>query len=134
MNKFFSKSILGYNPVNDRIITVILKVHPYNVTVVQFYSVTFDATIMEIEAFYDILQETLDSIPNRDIKVIIGDANAKIGKAACVNGVHGKYGSGKQNEQGQRPFESCTINNLMVTNTLFQYHPRYLFTWFSPDR
>ena len=35
---------------------------------------------MEVEAFCDILQETSDSIPNRDVKVIIGDANAKIGK------------------------------------------------------
>ena len=134
LNKFVSKTVLGYHPVNDRIITVRLKAHPYNVTVVQFYSPTSDATIVEVETFYDILQETLDSIPNRDIKVKVGDANSKIGRMACASATHGKYGLGEQNEQGQRLLEFCTINNLIVTNTLFQHHPRRLYTYrLSPD-
>ena len=45
LNKFVSKAVL------DRIITVRLKAHPYNVTVVQFYSLTSDATIVEVETF-----------------------------------------------------------------------------------
>lgn len=52
--------------------------------------------------------------------ITVGDANAKIGK-------HGKY------EQGQQFLEICTINNLIVTNTLFQHQPRRLYTWLSPD-
>ena len=67
MNKFASKTVLGYHPVNDRIITVRLKAHPYIVIVVQFYSLTSDATIVEAETFYNIFQETIDLMPNRDI-------------------------------------------------------------------
>ena len=67
MNKFASKTVLGYHLVNDRIITVRLKAHLYNVIVVQFYSLTSDATIVEVETFYDIFQETIDLIPNRDV-------------------------------------------------------------------
>ena len=76
LNKFVSKAVLGYHPINDRIITVRLKAHLYNFTVVQFYSPTSNATIVEVETFCDILQETLDSIPNRDIKIRLGDAIA----------------------------------------------------------
>ena len=43
LNKFVSKTVL------NRIITVRLKAHPYNATVVQFYSPTSDATIVEVE-------------------------------------------------------------------------------------
>eukprot|EP00794_Sanderia_malayensis_P005102 gene5102-5748_t len=133
LNKLVSKTVLGYNPVNDGIITVRSKAHPYNVTVIQFYSPTSDATEVEVEAFYDILQETLDSIPNRDIKILMGDANAKIGRTVCASATHGKYGLGEKNEQGQRLLEFCAINNLIVTNTLFQHHPRRLVIWISPD-
>ena len=52
---------------------------------------------------------------------------------AYASATHGKYGLGEQNEQGQRLLESCTINNLIVTNTLFQHHPGRLYTWISPD-
>ena len=30
--------------------------------------------------------------------------------------------------------EFCNINNLTVVNTLFQHHPRHLYTWASPDK
>ena len=133
LNKFVSKTAIGYHPIIDRIITCRLKPYPYSVTVVQFYSPTSDAIIVEVETFYDILQESLDSIPNRDIKVIVGDANANVGRMVYSSATHGKYGLGEHNEQGQRLLEFCTINNLIITDVLVQHHPRRLYTWFSLD-
>ena len=78
VSELYNEHGYQHHPINGRVMTVRLTAHPYNVTVVQFYSPTSDATIVEVETFYDILQETLDSIPNRDIKVIVGDANAKL--------------------------------------------------------
>ena len=39
---------------------------------------------------------------------------------AYASAAGGKYGLGEQNEQGQRLLELCTINNLIIINTLFQ--------------
>ena len=75
-----SKAVMGYNPVNDRIITIRMKAHPMNITVVQVYAPTTDATEEEMDNFYGVLQDTLDSISGRDITMIIGDCNAKVEK------------------------------------------------------
>ena len=38
-----------------------------------------------------------------------------------------------QNEAGQRLTEFCQENSLVIANTLFQQHKRWLYTWTSPD-
>ena len=38
-----------------------------------------------------------------------------------------------QNEAGQRLTEFCQENALVIANTLFQQHKRWLYTWTSPD-
>ena len=45
----------------------------------------------------------------------------------------GKFGPGVQNEAGQRLTEFCQENVLVIANTLFQQHKRWLHTWTSPD-
>ena len=50
-----------------------------------------------------------------------------------IPGVTGKFGLGVQNEAGQRLTEFCQENMLVIANTLFQQHKRWLNTWTSPD-
>ena len=45
----------------------------------------------------------------------------------------GKFGLGVQNEAGQRLIEFCQENSLVIENTLFQQHKRWLYTWASPN-
>jgi len=59
----------------------------------------------------------------KDILVIIGDWNAKVGSQETP-GVTGKFGLGVQNEAGKRLIESCQENALVIANTLFQQHKR----------
>ena len=55
----------------------------------------------EVEWFYDDLQELLELTPKKDVLLIIGDWNAKVG-SQDTPGVTGKFGLGMQNEAGQR--------------------------------
>ena len=48
-------------------------------------------------------------------------------------GVTGKFGTGEQNEAGQRLTEFCQENAQVIANTLFDQHRRRLYTWTSPD-
>ena len=68
----------------------------------------------------------------KDVLIIIGDWNAKVGSQE-IPGVTGKIGLGIQNEAGQRLIEFCQENALVIANTLFQQHKRRLYTWTSPD-
>ena len=67
----------------------------------------------------------------KDILFIIGDWNIKVGIQE-IRGVTAKLGLGAQNE-AQRITEFCRENALVIANTLFQQHKRWLYTWTSPD-
>ena len=86
----------------------------------------------EVERFYEELQHFLELTPQKDVLLIIGDWNAKIGIQETP-GVTGKFGLGVQNEARQRLIEFCQENALIIANTLFQQHKRRLYTWTSPD-
>ena len=87
---------------------------------------------LEVERFYEELQDLLELTPKKDVLFIIGDWNTKVGSQE-TRGITGKFGLGMWNEAGQRLIEFCQENALVIANTLFQQHKRRLYTWTSPD-
>ena len=102
---------------------------PFNTTVIQVYAPTTHA---EVEWFYECLQDLLELTPKKDVLLIIGDWNEKVGSEETP-GVTGRFGLGVRNEARQRQIEFCQKNTLVIANTLFQPHKRRLYTWTSPD-
>ena len=78
------------------------------------------------------LQDLLELTLEKDVLLILGDWNAKVGTQE-IPGVTSKFSLGVQNEAGQRLIEFCQKNSLIIANTLFQQHKRRLYTWTSPD-
>ena len=72
----------------------------------------------EVEWFYEDLQDLLELTPQKDVFLIIGDWNAKVGSQETP-GVTGKLGLGIWNEAGQRLIEFCQESALVIANTLF---------------
>ena len=68
---------------------------------VQVYAPTTNAKEVEIEQFYDDLQDIVELTPKKDVLFIIGDWNTKIGSQE-IHGVAGKFGLGVKNEAGER--------------------------------
>ena len=85
---------------------------------IQVYVLTSNAEEVEVEWFYEDLQDLLEITPPKDVFSIIGDWNAKLGSQETL-GVTGKFGLGVQNEAGQRLIEFCQENTLVIANTLF---------------
>ena len=79
---------------------------PFNITVIQVYPSTSNAEEVEVEQFYEDLQDLLELTPKKDVLFIIRDWNAKIGSQETP-GVTGKFGLGIRNEAGQRLLEFC---------------------------
>ena len=111
-------------------ISVCFQGKPFNITVIQVYAPTSNAEEAEVEWFSEGLQGHLELTPKKDVLLIIGDWNAKVGSQETP-GVTGKFGLGIWNEAGQRLIEFCQGNALVITNTLFQQHKRRLYTWTS---
>ena len=105
---------------------------PFNITVIQVYALTSNAEEVEVEWFYEDLQDLLELTPQKNVLFITGDWNPKVGSQE-TSGVTGKFGLGVQNEAGQRLIEFCQENALVIANTLFQQQKRRLYTWTPPD-
>ena len=86
----------------------------------------------EVEWFYEDVQDLLVLTAKKGVLFIIGDCNAKVGSQEKP-GVTDKFGLGVQNEPGQRLTEFCQENTLVIVNTLFWQHKKWLYTWTSPD-
>ena len=91
---------------------------PFNITVIQVYDPISNTEETEVERFYEDLQDLLELTPPKDVPLIIGDWNAKVGSQETP-GVTGKFGLGMQNEAGQRLIEFCQENALFIANTFF---------------
>ena len=100
VNKRVRNAVLGCNLKNDRMISICFKGKPFNITVIQVYALTRNAEEVEVEWFYEDLQD-LELTAKTDVLFILGDWNAKVGSEETP-GVTGKFGLGVQNETGQR--------------------------------
>nr|KAG5711950.1 hypothetical protein BaRGS_026391 [Batillaria attramentaria] len=104
------------------------------VTILQCYAPTNMADEEEKENFYEQLQAVLDKAPRRDLKILMGDLNAKVGTDNTDRElIMGKHGTGTQNENGELFTEFCTTNDLVIGGTIFPHKTIHKTTWTSPD-
>ena len=80
-------------------ISVHLQGKPFNITVIQVYAPTSNAEEAEVEWFYEDLQDCVELTPQKDVLVIIGDWNAKVGSQETPN-ITGNFGFGVQKKAG----------------------------------
>ena len=94
-------------------ISVCFEGKPFSTRVIQVYAPTTNAEEIELEWFYEDLQDPLELTQPKDVLFIIGDWNAKAGSQETP-GVTGKFGLGMQNEAGQRLRDlprKCTVHS-----------------------
>ena len=132
VHKKVQKAVLGCSIKNDRMISVHFQGKLFDITVIQVYFLTNKAEEVEVEQFYEDLQDLLELTPKKDVLFIIRDWNTTVGSQETPGVTH-KFGLGVQNEARQRPIEFCQENALVIPSTLFQQHKRRLYTWTSPD-
>ena len=73
VNKRVQNAVLGCNLKNDRMIIVRFQGKPFNITVIEVYTLTSNAEEVEIEQFYEDQQDLLELTPPKDVLFIIGD-------------------------------------------------------------
>ena len=132
IDKEASKALKGYDPISPRVIKIRLEARPINITLIQVYAPTADSPEQELEDFHSTVQTAIDQSPSRDMLIILGDWNAKVGKSRLKNNIVGTHGLGEMNERGEELVAFCASNDLVISNTCFEHHPRRLYTWISP--
>ena len=125
------KSLKSWCPVSDRVVVAKFAGKPLDMGIVQVYAPTSTAEEEEVEQFYEDLDKTMKCLKSQDIKIVMGDFNAKVGSERVEN-IVGPWGIGEENERGERLIEWCKENGFMISNTWYQNHPRRQWTWMSP--
>ena len=60
-------------------ISVCFQGKTFNIAAIQAYALTSNSEEAEVEWFYEDLQDLLEITPERDVLLIIGDWNTKVG-------------------------------------------------------
>ena len=126
--------LIEYEPVSERIVRARIKGRTNNLTILSVYAPIRDATEQQKDQFFSDLQTVIDKIPRKDILLIGGDFNARIG-GKLNNSEHaiGKHGLGDRCTNGNRLLLFAMQNNLAVANTWFRHKPCHTYTWESRD-
>ena len=127
-------AVLECRPACSRLIST-LRAARFNITIIQVYAPQSGHNDSEVDHSYQQLKETIDQTPKKDILVIQGVWNAKVGKDTQANlgEVCGPYCNVETNGRGLRLLEFATFHNLVLTNTLGPHKPSRRWTWHSPD-
>ena len=127
LSKHAAKSLIEWEPVSDRIITARFESRFLNVSVVMCYAPTNNAEEDDKDSFYA-------EVPGRDMLILMGDMNAKVGSSNTDREREmGRHGLGDMNENGEMLADFCAVNNLVIGGTLFPHRRHHKATWISPD-
>lgn len=131
------KALIGWEAHGPRIITATLRTtkRKIKLNVIQCYAPTNDSDDGKKDDFYSRLQSILEQQKEKDINILMGDFNAKIGgDNTGFEKVMGKHGLGEMNENGERFVDTCALNNLVIGGSVFPHKRIHKATWASPDR
>ena len=131
------RALLGWEAHGPRIIaaTFRTKKKKIRMNVIQCYAPTNDSNEEDKNQFYNRLQNIMDKYPQKDVNILMGDLNAKIGQDNTgYEEVMGRQGLGNMNENGERFADFCAMNNLAIGGTIFPHRRIHKATWVSPDQ
>lgn len=130
-----NKALLHYAVVSDRIISARFNSKFRNISVIQCYAPTEPDDDATKDNFYSQLEAVLHSIPGGDIKILLGDFNAKVGSDnKNLQTVMGSQGLGQiRNDNGERLVDLCARHRLFIGGTKFIHKNIHKYTWESPD-
>nr|KAG5686358.1 hypothetical protein BaRGS_026819 [Batillaria attramentaria] len=125
---------MEWEPVSDRIIPARFESRFQKVSIIMCYAPTNNADEEEKDLFYAQLQSVINKVPKRDMLILMGDLNAKVGSDNTNREREiGKHGVGDMNENGEHLADFCAFNELTIGGTLFPHRHCHKVTWVSPN-
>ena len=99
------------------------------------YAPTNEKEEEQKDSFYLQLEGILNDLKDKDVNILMGDFNAKIGADNTgYEEVMGKHALGEMNDNGERFAELCGTNNLVIGGSIFPHKRVHKATWISPDQ
>ena len=111
-----------------------LKAKWFSCTLTNVHAPTNEITEQIKEEFYNLLKQNINQIARSDIKIIIGDFNAKVGKRSIYKPTIGNESlHNETNNNGIKMIQFAISNGLNVRSTMFPHKDIHKQTWYSAD-
>jgi len=117
---------------NERIIVVKVAIGKRILNLYSVYAPQAGRSGQEKEEFYETLGRTVDGVGEGEGLFVCGDLNGHVGEETDgYQGVHGGYGYGSRNLEGELVLEFADARALVVANTWFKKKPGHMITFES---
>jgi exonuclease III len=105
-----------------------------HIIVLNVHAPTEDESDVVKDSFYEELERVFDNFHKYQMKILLGDFNAKVGREDIFKPAIGYESLHKiSNGNGVRLVNFATSKNLRVKSTIFTHPNIHKYTWMSPD-
>jgi hypothetical protein len=134
--------VINFTPINERFCIVRIKGRFFNYSLINIHAPTNDSEEEAEDQFYEQLKRTYTTCPSNDVKVVMGDANAKFGRETVHQPPMSKHSLHEStNENDLRLVDFGAGRQMAIKSTYFMHNRIHLQTWhshrwthFQPDR
>lgn len=129
--------VMDWEAISDRLCRLRIKGRFFNYHIFNVHCPHEKAPDHDKEAFYAKLEEHFDSCPQRDVKIVIGDINARFGSEEMYKPVIGSeslHADDETNDNGQRCINFAASRGMVVRSTFFPRKRIHKATYISPRK
>jgi hypothetical protein len=128
----FNHMVINFTPINERLCVIRIKGRFFNYSLINIHAPTNDSEEEAKDQFYEQLVQAYAACPSHDVKLVMGDANAKVGQVhQSTIGKHSLHES--INENTLRLVDFAAGRQIAIKSTYFKHKRIHLQTWHSLD-
>lgn len=129
------EKIKKFEAVSEKLCYLTIQTENKKLTIINIHAPTEEKKEEEKEMFYEELERVVNIIPKNNIKMVIGDANAKVGKEDIYRWVVGTESKHQvSNDNGLRLISFAAEMKMKIMSTHFARKDIYKGTWIIPGR
>ena len=87
----FNHLVKNFTPINERLCILRIKGRFFNYSLINIHAPTNDSEEEAKDQFYEQLERAYSACPKNDVKLVMGDANAKVGRETVYQPTIGRY-------------------------------------------
>lgn len=120
---------------SERICSIRIKTRHKTISIINAHAPTEEKDEETKDEFYEILEEMVQKIPKTDLKLVIGDMNAKVGREEIYREVTGGESKHEEsNDNGLRLITFAIEQKMKIMSTHFKRKDIHKGTWRIPGR